>query len=345
MKTTKKLTSLSRIATIFLLAVVAVSCKPEKKEEIGNYEKGIFILNEGLFQHGTSEVTYYNPSTKQAQQDIFSAVNSRALGDVGQSIEFYDNKYYIVVNNSDKIEVVDMNFKSVAVFEGVAKPRFLKFNAGKCYVTSWGNEGVLVLSPSNGAVLERISVGRGAEGMQLIGTKLYVANSGGYEVDSTVSVVNIANSQVETINVGYNPGSFAVDNNDNLWVLLQGKYNADWSVSGAGLAKINPSTNEVMSKIDFESGMASSLCSNGDNLYYLFNGGINKASINDTQAPAEHFVSGYFYKLFYKSGKLYATDAGDWSSDGKVCVFDANTGTALDTIPAGIGPTYVLFRD
>jgi len=346
MRTTKKNIIIIEICTIFLLATVVVSCKPEPKEELGKYEKGIIILNEGQFGKSTAEVTYYDPNTKKTEQDVFNAVNARELGDVGQSMEFYDKKYYIAVNNSNKIEVVDMNFKSVATFENIVQPRFIKFNAGKCYVTSWKNGGeVLVLSPSSGAVLDSIKVGKGAEGMQFIGSNLYVANVGGYGTDSTVSVVNTTNSQVETINVGYNPSGFAVDGNNNLWVLMQGKYNADWSVSGAGLAKINTSTNEVVSKIDFESGMAGSLCSNGGNLYYLFNGGINKVSINDTQAPTDFFVSGNFYKLYYNSGKLYATDAADYVSDSKVYTFDAGTGAALDTIPAGVIPSYILFRN
>ncbi len=349
MKTTNKLKFLIGAVAALIFTQTFISCKPEKKENLGDYEKGIFILNEGGFGHGTAEITYHNPNNKKTQQGIFNIVNNRPLGDIGQSITFYDNKYYIVVNNSNKIEVVDIDFKSIAAFENIEMPRYAEFVAGKCYLTSWSNGGqVIVLSPSNGSILDRISVGQGAEKMQVVDNKLYVANSGGFGHASTISVINTSTGQIDTtITVGDNPNSFAIDKNKNLWTLLGGKYNDNWSeVTGAGLVKIDPSTNKILSTTDFgvSSGTASSLCSDGDNLYYLYNGGVKKIGIGNIETPTENFITGFYYKLFYNSGKLYVTDAADYQSDGKVYSFNAATGVAIDTIPAGIIPTHILFR-
>lgn len=356
MKTTKQLVRRTQFAALAVLTLAFVACKSGKDEEkprIGTYEKGTIILSEGRFGKGEAAVTYYNKAGNKLEQEVFKKANNRPLGDVGQSMTFYDNKYYIVVNNSNKIEVVDMEFKSVATFENLVMPRYIEFHSGKCYVSCWGTGGVdghiAVLSPATGDKLATIKTGNGPEVMKIIGNKLYVANSGGFSTDSVVSVINTTSDQVEkTIQVGSNPVDLDLDSDNMLWVLSGGKYNSSWTeVSGAGLAKINTKTDEVATKIDFpvSAAGARSLCSCGNNLYYLFNGGINKINKSATEAPTAPYISGNYYDLFYNNNNLYACNAFKFDVPGKVYELKTDNGSCTDSVTTGIGPSHILFRN
>jgi hypothetical protein len=98
---------------------------------------GVYVTNEGNFQFGNAEVSYYSPSQNAVTEDLFQPANNRKLGDVCQSMYFFNGKAYLVINNSNKIEVVNQNtFVSIATITGLVSPRyFLPVSNNKAYVT------------------------------------------------------------------------------------------------------------------------------------------------------------------------------------------------------------------
>ena len=101
----------NKITFLFVVIVaftLVVSCKKEETDiHKGAFSDGIFIVNEGTFQTGTGTVTFFKPDSNLTQQDIFAAVNGKPLGNIAQSMTIYNGKAYIVVNNADKVEIVD----------------------------------------------------------------------------------------------------------------------------------------------------------------------------------------------------------------------------------------------
>ena len=55
----------------------------------------------------------------------YMQANRAALGDVAQSMVIQSDRAYVVVNNSNKVEVVSLpHFKSVASIGGLKLPRY-----------------------------------------------------------------------------------------------------------------------------------------------------------------------------------------------------------------------------
>ena len=51
---------------------------------------GLFICNEGNFQYGNATLSYYDPTSKQVQNEVFFRANAMKLGDVCQSMIIRD---------------------------------------------------------------------------------------------------------------------------------------------------------------------------------------------------------------------------------------------------------------
>ncbi len=85
------------------------------------YNKGIIFSNEGAYGAGNASVSYFDFTTHQLTNDIYTSVNGEALGDVLQNVGFYKRHAYLVVNNSNKIEIVDrVTFeKKATVTDGI----------------------------------------------------------------------------------------------------------------------------------------------------------------------------------------------------------------------------------
>lgn len=59
--------------------------------------------------------------------------------------------------------------------------------------------------------------------MAQIGSSVFVTNSGGFGIDSTITIINSITDEVEgTFLVGPNPNSIQVDVNGSIWILCAG---------------------------------------------------------------------------------------------------------------------------
>ena len=257
----KKLSQHISACTIVIAATITfISCKkattPPIPSTIGGakYENGLFISNEGSFGFGNGSISFYNSASNSVKNSIFSIENNRPLGDVVQSISRIGSSAYICVNGSNKIEVVDaLTFKEQATITGVSLPRYIISNGNTGYVSSWANGGeVVMVDLVSNSVTGSIPVGAGPEKMAISNNYLYVANSGGYGLDSTISVIDlVSNTVTTTINInGYNPSAIVNGNGNTIWVIARGQviYDANWNVVGhdpSKLVEINTSTNTV----------------------------------------------------------------------------------------------------
>jgi hypothetical protein len=129
---------------VFMIAAVAVffaSCSKEDIETVtelplGAYDNGVLILNQGNFGQDNSSISYLSNDFATFQNNAFLAVNpTKILGNTGQDIGFYNDLAFVVLNASNKIEIINRyTLEYVATIDsGLDNPRFIAFANGKGY--------------------------------------------------------------------------------------------------------------------------------------------------------------------------------------------------------------------
>lgn len=355
-----------------MLAMFIVSCSSDDNfigEEIrfGEYTHGLFVLNEGNFNAGNSEISFIDSFYTASSNNIFAAENSNMnLGDTGQSIAFYKDLAFIIVNNSHKVVVVDRHtFEFIGeVVEGIDNPRYMTVIDGKGYVTNWGDPSndnddfVAVIDLENLSVIKSISVELGPEKVVSKDNRVFVAHQGAYGVNNKVSVIDaIGNEVTKVIEVGDLPNSLHVVNND-LWVLSGGNpgYEPIDKTDGR-LSKIDLGSLEVTKEFDFGEVAPSHLEFDNGKLYYTVSvsdwetyeteSNIYALDLDSTELPTESvfFTDRSFYGATIKDGKYFGADAKDYSSNGSVVVYDMESGEQLVELTVGINPSGLFFTE
>lgn len=340
-----------------------VSCTnddaPIVETPLGAYQNGTLIVNEGNFGQDNSSISYLSEDMATFQVNAFTAVNpSLTLGSVAQSISFNEDKAYVVINVSNKIEVLNRyTLQHIATIStGLANPRFVEFANGKGYVTNWGDgssstdDYVAVLNLNTNAVATTIPVVEGPERIVQSNGKLYVAHKGGYGLGNSISVINSSSNTVETtFSVGDVPGSLEISNGF-LYVLSEGKPSWTNDETIGKLHKINLSDTSQVTTLDFALGNhPQNLDLDSGNIYYTNSNSVYKIAETNFVLPTtalfnttEENVSG-FYGFAVKNSKVFIADANDFISAGEIFIYN-ETGSVLNSRTVGICPNGFYFN-
>lgn len=348
MKTTNLFLKLMFVGTLFITA-----CSKDVNPDEGIYGPGIYVCNEGAFGQSNGSISYIPRNTYQAYNNIYAQANNNAvLGDVAQSIQWHNNKFYIVVNNSNKVVVVNAeNFNNTATITDRQLPRYMAFNNNKGYLTEWvsfssnGKLSVIDLNTNN--VTKQIELGKLPEKLLVHNNQAFVVNSN----DSTMHVINLSSETVDYVfSIGDYPNSIVKDANNKLWILCGGVPAWTGSPTPGKLVRFNPTTQSVELSLTFSSTDANpnNLCINkaGNELYYYFNGNIFKMSTSATSLPTSPFIASTFstYGLGVdpSTGYIFVADAGNFTNNGVVRWY-SNSSTLIDTAVVGIAPNGFYF--
>ena len=347
--------------TIFLIAIglTLASCQDDSIRpniNISLYEDGYFVTNEGNFGTGNGTISFVSENGA-VSNNIFEETNSFSLGDVVQSMEIINEKAYIVVNNSSKIEVANIDSMThVATINGLISPRYiLQVSDERAYISDWGIGGIHILDLNTNSIISTISTGQGPEKMLFKDNKAYICNVGGFGLDNTVSVIDTENDVLITnINVGDKPNSIVEDANGNIWVLAGGntEYDANWNVvaeTPGELTTINSETYNVDGSIVFEVGDHPKdliIDDNGITLYFS-NGSWSKSvfsfNIYNNMLSTNPIIAKSFYSIGFNDNYIYGTDVKDYVQNGWTYKYNTN-GEVVDSSEVGIIPGGYCFR-
>jgi YVTN family beta-propeller protein len=293
---------------------------------------GIFILNEGGFNNGNASLGYYSFTDKTLTDDVFYATNNRHLGDVLQSMTVYNGIAYLVVNNSKKVELMDMNsFQSAGTINGFTSPRYLLFvNPNKAYVSDLYDNAVAVVDMTSRSIVKKIPCPGATEQMKLLNNKVYVCNT----LQKSLYIIDPYTDQLtDSIPLSYGPNSLVLDQVNKLWVLCSGDKSKGYN---AALYRIDPWSDSVERSFtnispDGTFG-AEKLSINGtrDRLYWL-NADVQSIGITDSVMPSQPFVHSFkniFYGLGVDSvtGEVYVSDAIDFVQKSTIYIYSPSGG-------------------
>lgn len=350
----RKVTKSLIISLMTFIPLSFISCEEDDGNDQLNTE-GIYIVNEGGMEANGS-ITLFNPDERETVQNYFSSNNDWNLGYIVQDLSFSGDKGFIVVNNSQKVEIVKKEtFESLGVIEGLSYPRqFLGINDNKGYLTNGssangGNGNVFVIDMSDYTITDTIEVGKGPESMVKYENNVYITNSGGHSADNSVSVIDTENDKVtETIEVKDIPTDIARDANDNLWVFCKGL--GSWQEGGptnSHLVKINTSDN---STTEYDIGEVTSfgnylLATDQDSkfIYYTGTNGIYKMDTEASSVPESPIIETIPYGLDVnpENGNIYCMVSGE--SSGYAIRYD-NENNLIDSTKVGISPNAAIFE-
>jgi hypothetical protein len=181
----------------------------------------LLVLNEGNFMFGNASLSRIDLATGSITQNYFEQVNSQAMGDVAQSMCFYQGKAYIVMNNSQKIIVADSaSLKEERTINGLGSPRYLAFlHPQKAYVSDLYANAVHVINPLNGITIGNIAINGWTEEMCINSNKLFVGNWSG----SATYVINTQSDEIiDSIITGKHSAWLCADKENQIWVLSSG---------------------------------------------------------------------------------------------------------------------------
>lgn len=340
------------LSVVLLIAATAFSCKRDmpvdpvpSSSQTFVAGQGVFITNEGTFQFGNASISYYNFTQGVTSGDIFSSENGFPLGDVCQSMTVIGNYGYIVVNNSGKIEVVNMSdFSIVATITGFTSPRYLiPVSPTKAYVSDLFGDGLTILDLTTNTITGEIPMPGWTERMLISNGKVFVTC---YETDKLYIVNPATDLLADSIAVSKGGNSLVEDVNGKIWLMCAGDFTT--STPGA-LYRIDSAADSVEWSASFISGHypGNLVINSTASMIYYVDGDVFAMSVADTILPSAPSISAngrtlYGLGIHSSTNEIYVSDAVDYVQNGRVYRFSSSF-VLLDDFPAGVVPGSFCF--
>lgn len=204
---------------LLLIAIsVSYSCSNELLEENqNNVQSFVFIACEGNFGASNGSVYYFNQSG-----DVFSIDN---IGDIVQSLEVYNDKLFVIVNNSHKIIAYDitengLSLPGIEVSTNGSSPREMVIVDDHLYFTNWNTNDIKRLNLFNYIITDFSTLDGKPESIIHDNGKLFVGiqMNDDYSDSNKVYQISIETGTIEQEwTVGYGPTSIIKDDN-NIYV-------------------------------------------------------------------------------------------------------------------------------
>ncbi|MCD8293270.1 MAG: glutaminyl-peptide cyclotransferase [Prevotellaceae bacterium] len=312
---------------------------------------GLFIVNEGNFQYGNASLSYYNPDTHEVQNEVFLRANGMKLGDVAQSMTIYDNKGWIVVNNSHVIFAIDLDtFKEVGRIEDLTSPRYICFLSDeKAYVSQLWDNRIFIVNPQKYEITGYIQVpdmtmeSGSTEQMVQYGKYVY-CTCWSYQ-NRIIKIDTTTDEVVDELSVGIQPGSLVMDKYYKMWTLTDGGYEGSpYGYQAPSLYRIDAETFTVEKQFNFELGDSpreAHLNGTRDTLYWI-NNDIWRMDVTATHVPVRPFLEyrdTEYYGLTVNpvNSEVYVADAIDYQQQGMVYRYSPQ-GELVDEFYVGVIP-------
>jgi len=342
---------------VFFMCIILCACsKPDEVLDagsVGDWEDGVFVVNEGGFNHQNASLGWYDRKSGVYLDKVYSKVNESDLGDIFQSLNITPDVILLVVNNSDKVEVVDrQSLKNKYTLPSIKSPRYiLPIDDAITYISSLTEKFITIWDYKANELIGRISFPGWSEHMLRYEDWVIVSSPSFYLGDPTEHLYVIdarSHRLVDSIRVLTSPESMVMDKEGYLWVYCQGHFNSDLK---GGLARVDISKGKMIDSILFKEvspGFATSLNINPkkDSLYFLRRD-VFAMSTSDNKLPEKPVVEANgrtFYALgIAPTGQIWTGDAVDFVQNGVVSIY-SQKGKLIKEFRVGVNPSEFYFR-
>ena len=338
MKISKLLSALFAATLLF-----TTSCRTDdpidEPQPKGAYENGIFLSNEGNFGSPTATVSFIS-NDLSVENKIYSANNGGAvLGDVLQNIGVNGDNAYLILNNSNKIEIVNRyTFKKVAtVSDQVSQPRYIAFAGNNFYVTnsSGSSKFVNVYNSTTNAFVKKIDLTSSGERIVEASGKIFVQNAS-FGSGNKITIINPTSNTVEKeVTVPNGNIKKTISTGGNVYTIAS-------TSTDSYIYKLSPTG--AISSTTTLTGIA-----NGNNLEidgtkFFFSSGakVYSMDLSSTVIPTTPVLTltdnswSALYGFSVIDGKIYISNANGFTADSTVEIY-STAGTLLKTVTAGRG--------
>jgi DNA-binding beta-propeller fold protein YncE len=263
------------------------------------------------------------------------------------------NRGFLLINNSNKIEVVNLkDFKSLSTISGLHSPRYLQIiDSTKAYATNLQNF-ISIINLKTNTVSGTIPTTSWTENMIRFDKYLLVTSIGRFNEPTALRKAQVlvidteTDKIVDSIQSGKEPIGIVIDKKEKVWVLCSGGYD---NFEAPSLIRINPELRTVEKVFTFpENDIPSRLCINPtrDTIYYL-KGGVCQMPVTAAELPSQPLISPegrHFYGLSVHpvTGRIYVSDARDYVQNGMVYQYTVS-GVLVREYPAGRIPGSFCF--
>lgn len=340
--------------TIFLFSTLLGGCMKWEyglEEIFDNKGEGLFITNEGNFQYGNASLSYYNPTTKTVENEVFYRANAMKLGDVAQSMTIHNNTGWIVVNNSHVVFAIDtQTFKETGRITNLTSPRYIHFVSDeKAYVTQLWDNRIFIVNPKRYEIVGHIvcpnmTMESGSTEQMVQYGKYVFVNCWSYQ-NRILKIDTETDKVVDELTVGIQPTSLVLDCNNKLWTLTDGGYDGStYGYEVPSLYRIDAETFTIEKQFKFSANETpSELQTNTskDKIYWL-NNDVWAMNVTDENLPAKSFLENkgtiyYGLTICPHTGDVYVADAIDYNQQGKIYRY-SKEGQLIDEFYVGITP-------
>jgi DNA-binding beta-propeller fold protein YncE len=342
-----------------LIGLIGYSCKKNDNNpgvQEAAFKHGVFVVNEGNYSDADGEVSFIDYSTGAVGHKIFESVNGRPFAGLLQSFTLSNGKGYLV-DQLGRIEAVNsISFKSEgSITENLSIPRYMTIDGTTAFVSDWGpydaqyknNESKIVIIDLNTlTITNKFSTASRPEGVYLVSTHLFVANS----ATNKISVYNSGSHSLEKeIEVTVGPSAFVMDKYGNLWTSCTGND----SINSA-LVNIDVATMQVKTKVSIPLGIhlngRIAIDSAKSNLYIMSEAWSSDFSytsnvvfrqpVDDQSFKFRSILSGknlYGLGVDPSGNYLFIANAEGFQANGLVFIYNEN-GALLDSVAVDRGP-------
>lgn len=217
---------------------------PGESEKIPGTEtqtgESMYLLCEGNMGTNKASLDRLEINTMKYIRNFYALANPKAtkeLGDVGNDLGIYGQKLWVVVNASNKIEVMKAHNGERITHINLPNCRYIAFDGPYAYVSSYaGPIGlghrqrgyVAKIDTLSLSIVDTCVVGFQPDGICAAEGKLYVCNSGGYnkpDYETTLSVIDLHSFQEKKrLEIAPNLCHVVHDNHNALWISSRGNY-------------------------------------------------------------------------------------------------------------------------